>query len=95
MHRSTSRLLIPTLALLALVFLFPSLATALPQSPILRSAAERHEAALGLFSKLRDVLSAVWTNGSALEPDGANAGSGTEPNAAIGDNGSALEPDGR
>jgi len=95
MPRNPTRPLLPTLALLALTFLTPTLATALPQSPSLRSAAERLEAAPGLFTKFWDLLSAVWMNGSALEPDGANAGPSTDPNAGTtGDTGPGLEPNG-
>jgi hypothetical protein len=94
MPRSPSRLLIPAVALVALVFLSPSLATASPQDATLRSAAERS----GLFTKLWDLLSAVWANGSILDPNGtgpsASSGPGTEPNAPTGDNGPGLDPDG-
>jgi len=97
MPRPPSRLLIPTLALIALLFLTPTLATAFPQGATLRSAAERPEAAPGLFSKLWELLSAIWANGAGLEPDGANVAPGTEPNSSgtTGDNGAGLEPDGR
>lgn len=101
MPRPSSRLLVPTLALIALVLLFPALATALPQGEAILSAAERHETGPGLFSKLWGLLSVLWDEtGSVLEPDGGGSGggSGAGPEsgaASSGDNGSGLEPDGR
>jgi hypothetical protein len=93
MPRSPSRLLLPAVALVALIFLSPSLSTAFPEDMALRSA-EHSDATPGLFAKLWGLLSAVWTTGSGLEPDGANAG-GTDPNAAGSDDtGSGLDPDG-
>ena len=99
MPRNLIRLLLPTLALIALVLLSPPLATALPQSTPLRSAADLSVATPGLFAKLWDLLSAAWANGSILEPDGtgpgASSGPGTEPDSGTtGDNGSGLEPNG-
>ncbi len=95
MPRPPSRLLIPTLALIALLFLAPTLATAFPQSATLRSAAELPEASPGFFSKLWALLSAVWATGSGLEPNGGTTASGTEPNGSSGgDTGSGLEPNG-
>ena len=96
MSRNATRLPI-ALALLALVFLSPTLATAFPQGAILSSAAERPEATPGLFSTIWDLFSAVWTIGSVLEPNGAgtNTGPGTDPNAAGSrDTGSGLDPNG-
>lgn len=92
MPRSPSRLRLPALALIALVFLVPALATALPPDARVLSAVERPEATPGLLSQLWGFLSALWAeNGSILEPDGA-----PKPNTAdSGDNGSGLEPDGR
>lgn len=93
MPRSPSRLL-PALALVTLVLVSPTRATALPQSATLRSVAE-HSEGPGLISRLWDVLFAVWTTGSILDPDGPNAG-GAEPiEANSGDTGSGLDPDGR
>ena len=96
MHRLPTR---PALALIALVFLSPSLAIAQPHREA-RAPAER-AAAPSLFSKLRDLLTILWAEtGSVLEPNGAAAsgvssGSGVEPNTAIaGDTGSVLEPNG-
>jgi len=95
MPRPPSRLLIPTLALIALLFLTPTLATAFPQGAPLRSAAERPVVAPGLFSQLWELLSAVWATGSGLEPNGGTAAPGAEPNSGTpGDNGSGLDPDG-
>ena len=98
MPRTPTRPFLPTLTLIALVLLTPTLATALPQDATIRSAAERAEATPSLFAKLWDLLSAIWTNGSGLEPNGANAGpssqSGTDPDAPSGDNGPGLDPDG-
>ncbi len=96
MPRNLTRPLLPTLTLLALVLLTPTLATALPQGATIRSAAERAEATPGLFAKLWDLLSAVWATGSILEPDGASGAPepGTDFGAAIGDTGSILEPNG-
>src|SRR5687768_15355793 len=91
--------LVPTLALIALVFLFPALTTALPQGPAIPLAAERQEVTPGLFSQLWSFLSALWSeNGSGLEPNGGanpDALSEPEPNDAdSGDNGSILDPNG-
>ena len=96
MPRLPARLLILTTTLIALLFLSPSFAAALPLEQPGLSAAEHSDATPGLFSKLWGFLSAVWTNGSILEPDGsgASSGSGSEPNAATGDTGSILDPDG-
>ena len=95
MPRPPSRLLIPTLALIALLFLTPTLATAFPQGAPLRSAAERAEAAPGLVSKLWALLSAIWANGAGLEPNGANAAPGTAPNSGTtNETGPGLDPDG-
>jgi len=99
MPRKPTCPLLPTLALVALVLLTPTLATALPQGATIRSAAERAEAIPSLLSKLWSLLSTVWANGSGLEPNGTgsdpSSGLGIEPDAATGDNGSILEPDGR
>ncbi len=93
MSRHSTRLLLPTLALIALTLLTPTLATAFPQGATLRSAAERPDATPGLLDKLWDLLSAVWTTGSGLDPNGA--ASGIEPSAAsTGDTGSILDPNG-
>jgi hypothetical protein len=97
MSRHPTRLLLPTLALIAFTLLNPTLATAFPQDTTLRSAAEHSAAAPGLFSKLWGLLSAVWATGSILEPNGsgASAAPGTEPNGgSSGDTGSGLEPNG-
>jgi hypothetical protein len=99
MPRRPARPLVPALALITLVFLAPTLATALPHGgeAALR-AAERPQAGQSLFAKAWTLLSALWAeNGSILEPDGAGASSGTgTPNATTtGDNGSGLEPNGR
>lgn len=98
MSRLLSRLLVPALALIAFISLTPTYAAALPLGTTFLSAAESPEAVPGLFSKLWGLLSAVWANGSALEPDGANvgpsSGSGTDPDTATGDNGPGLDPNG-
>jgi hypothetical protein len=99
MPRRPSRLLVPALALIALVFLSPALATALPlgAEPALR-AAEHPQAGQGLFAKAWTLFSALWAEtGSVLEPDGAGAssGGGTANAANTGGTGSVLEPDGR
>jgi hypothetical protein len=86
--------------LITLVFLAPTLATALPHGgeAALR-AAERSQAGPSLFAKACTLLSALWAEtGSGLEPNGgagASSGAGTGPNAASnGDTGSGLEPNG-
>lgn len=99
MPRSPSRLRLPALALIALVFLVPALATALPPDARILSAAERPDATPGFFSQLWGSLSVLWSeNGSGLEPNGgANSGAPSEPEpngADSGDNGSGLDPDG-
>jgi hypothetical protein len=92
MPRLRSRLLVPTLALIALGFLVPALARALPLGDAVLSATEHHEAAPSRLSQLWSLLSALWAEtGSILEPDGSS-----KPTAASsGDTGSGLEPDGR
>jgi len=94
MPRRPKRLLVPALALIALVVLFPALTTAAPhQGEAVRAPAERHESAPSLFNQLRSLLSLLWENGSGLDPNGGKPGA---PNATTsGDNGSILEPDGR
>jgi len=57
MSRLRSRLLVPALALIALGFLGPALAMALPQGEAVLSAAERPEAAPGRLSQLWSLLS--------------------------------------
>lgn len=99
MPRLPARLFSPFIILLVLTFASTPFATALPLGQPGRSVAERSEATPSLFSKLLDFLSAVWVNGSGLEPDGVSAGpspgSGTDPNSGTnGDNGSGLEPNG-
>jgi hypothetical protein len=95
MPRLPSRLLVPTLALIALLFLSPTLVTALPQGgATIHSAAERPEVAPGFLSKLWDLLSGIGATGSSLEPNGASSVPETESNADTGDNGSGLDPDG-
>jgi hypothetical protein len=91
MTRLRKRLLVPALALIALAFLFPALATALPQEGTVLSAAERQEATPGRLSQLWILLSALWAeNGSILEPN-----DGPKPTAgSSGDNGSGLDPNG-
>ena len=99
MLRLRSRLLVPALALIALGFLFPALATALPQGEAGSLVAERQEVTPGRLSQLWNLLSALWAEtGSGLEPNGAprpSSGSGTEPEAgSSGDTGPGLEPNG-
>jgi hypothetical protein len=97
MPQLPKRLLVPTLALIALVLLLPTLATAQPQREALRSPAEHTAAVPSLFAEIRSFLSILWAeNGSVLEPDGRSSAVGSETNTATtGDNGSVLEPDGR
>jgi hypothetical protein len=89
MTRLRSRLLVPALAL---VFLFPALAKALPKGDAGPLVAERQDATPGRLSQFWSLLSALWAEtGSILEPDG-----GPKPNAgSSGDTGSIQEPDGR
>jgi hypothetical protein len=91
MTRLRLRLLVPTLALIALVFLFPALAKAMPSGEAGLSAAERQEATHGRLSQVWSFLSALWAEtGSILEPNG-----GPKPAAgSSGDTGSILEPNG-
>jgi hypothetical protein len=91
MTRLRTRLLVPTLALITLIFLSPALALAQPKGPDVLSAAERHEATPGRLSQLWNLLSALWSEtGSILEPDG-----GPKPaSGSSGDNGSGLDPNG-
>jgi hypothetical protein len=97
MPRPTSRLLLSALALVALVVLSSTHATALPHAATVRPAAGPQEAAPGLFARIWDILSSIWTTGSGLEPNGAgtSAGPGADPAAAgSGDIGSILDPNG-
>jgi len=92
MTRLRSRLLVPTLALIALAFLFPALATALPQGEeAILSVAECQEGSPGRLSQLWSLLSSLWAEtGSILEPNGE-----PKPTAgSSGDTGSILEPNG-
>jgi hypothetical protein len=97
MSRHPIRLFLPALALLALILLTPTLATAFPQSATLRSDSGHSSTAPGLFDRLWDLLSAFWTTGSILEPNGisgaASPGSGTDA-GSTGDTGSGLDPNG-
>jgi hypothetical protein len=96
MPRRPTRLLALALTLIALVFLGPGLATAQPQGKAALSA-ERPAASLNFLSRLRNLLSVLWTDtGSILEPDGARSQPNTAPQPALaGDTGSILDPDGR
>lgn len=81
------------LALLALTFLLPTLAAAQPHPrEAVPAAAVRPDASPSLLAQLRSLLSALWQNGSGLEPNGRP---GPGPVTTAGDNGSGLEPDGR
>ena len=92
MPRFRSRLLVPALALIALGFLFPALAQALPLGSTDLSAVERHEANPGRLSQFWSLLSALWAEtGSILKSDGNPKSTA----AGSGDTGSGLEPDGR
>ena len=93
MPRLPSRLLVPTVSLLALIILSPIHATALPQGGPMLSTAESPEAP-GLFSKIWSLLSVVWgETGSALEPNGTDSGT-TSGSGGAGDTGSGLDPNG-
>ena len=96
MSRHAARPFLPVLALLALILFIPTLATAFPESATLRLPAESSSTAPGLLARLWDFLSAVWTTGSILEPDGASgaAGPGDPDAGSTGDTGSGLEPNG-
>ena len=84
MPRLLSRLLVPALALIALGFLVPALAQALPLGGADLSAAERHEAAPGRLSQLWRLLSTLWDEtGSILDPNGGtSSGAVSEPTAS-------------
>lgn len=99
MPRYPSRVRLLALALIALNFLLPALAMALPPGAPLLSVTERPEATSGFFSQLRDLFSVLWPeNGSILEPNGTprpSFGLPTKPNTASSDdNGSGLDPNG-
>jgi hypothetical protein len=88
MPRHPTRPLVLILTLLAFILLPPAL-----------SATESPDATPGLVSQLWSLFSILFTDtGSALEPDGVNAGprsgSGTEHNAGTGETGSGLDPNG-
>jgi len=82
------------LALLALVFLLPALATAAPHhSEAVPVAAARHDAGPSLLlAQLQGFLSFLWKNGSGLDPDGRPGPN--PPATTAGDTGSGLEPNG-
>jgi len=91
MPRRPKRL--PVLALIALVFLLPALATAAPHySEAVLAPAERHDASPSLLTQLQGLLSFLWKNGSGLDPDGRP---GPGPATTTGDTGSGLDPNGR
>jgi hypothetical protein len=88
---------LPTLTLLALLLVAPTLATAHPLEKATRAAVEHSAAAPDFLSRLWDLLSAVWATGSGLDPNGSDvsSGPGTGPGAASsGDTGSILDPNG-
>jgi hypothetical protein len=92
MPRRLKRL--PVLALIALVFLLPALATAAPHhSEAVLAPAERHGAGPSFLAQLQSLLSVLWKNGSGLDPNGRPGPN--FPATTAGDNGSILEPDGR
>jgi hypothetical protein len=96
MPRYPTRLLTP--ALIAALFLAPTLATARPiNKDAALSAPKRLAAGPSVLSKIGALLSALWAEtGSGLEPNGSTTtGSGTKPYpVGSGDNGSGLDPDG-
>jgi hypothetical protein len=96
MLRLPTRLLGSALALIVLAFLAPAIAAAQPLREAVRSPAERSSAAPRLFTEIRSFLSILWAEtGSILDPNGANSGGSSEPNAATtGDTGSILDPNG-
>lgn len=80
------------LALIALVFLLPALATAQPHlREDVPAAAAGHDAGPSLLAQLWSLLSVLWQNGSILDPDG-RPGPGAATTA--GDTGSGLDPNG-
>jgi hypothetical protein len=93
MSRHPARPFLLALLLLTLGVLAPVQAIAQPRGALVASAVESSEA-LGLFSRLWDLLASFWTNGSGLDPDGANSAPGVPPDMAAGDNGSGLDPNG-
>ena len=93
MSRQPHRILV--LALFAIVFLLPALATAQPHPRgALSAATARHDAGPSfLLAQLRSLLSVLWQNGSILDPDGRPVPN--PPATTAGDTGSGLDPDGR
>ena len=90
MSRQPHRILV--LALLALTFLLPTLATAQPHPrEAVAAVITRHDAGPSFLARLESLFSVLWKNGSGLEPDGRPGPITT----TAGDNGSILEPDGR
>jgi hypothetical protein len=90
---------IPVLALTAIIFLLPALATAQPhpREAAFAAAAAQPEAGPSLLAKIRSLLSVLWADtGSGLDPNGAGSRTSVMPGATItGDTGSILDPDGR
>ena len=69
MSRQPHRILV--LALLALVFLLPALATAQPHpGEAVPVAAARPGIGPSFLAQLRSLLSTFWKNGSILDPNG-------------------------
>jgi hypothetical protein len=94
MPRITTRPLVLTLALVALLALSPAAATALPQREAPISAAEIIP---DLFSEFWGLLSALWSDtGAGLDPNGATSdtGPGLDPDGVTGDTGPWLDPNG-
>jgi hypothetical protein len=83
------------LALIAALFLVPTLATARPaHKDTAPSASKRPVAGPNVLSRIQGLLSALWAEtGSILEPNGTgtNSTAGTQPTS---DTGSGLEPNG-
>jgi hypothetical protein len=87
-------LILAPFALIAFLVLTPSLATAQPprvsSSPATATSTAHSETTFPLLANLRSLFSALWKNGSGLEPNGRPG-----PVTTAGDTGSILEPDGR
>jgi hypothetical protein len=95
MPRYPTRLLTP--ALIAALFLAPTLATARPiNKDAALSAPKRLVGSSSVLSKIGALLSALWAeNGSGLDPNGTDAGTNSTPGTKpAGDNGSGLDPNG-
>jgi hypothetical protein len=94
MSRLRPRRLVSALTLIAVAFLSPVLAKAVPREEVTRSAVKHQETTPGpLVQAWRFLSSLVAENGSILDLDDAPRIKGSS-SVVSGDNGSGLDPNG-